>query len=117
TVDDTIIDVLKERQQRFTKVRAIILDGHVTGFIFFLTREVLPIKETNYPLETLDQYHLSVKTLVVNRILPVHVEGEVLTERKKLEEKHVQEIEELLYDKQLEYIEYIKLDITKMDKL
>src|SRR5699024_11227558 len=81
-----------------------IRDRNVTGvqtcalpiwFIFVLNPEVLPIKETKNALEMLDQYHLHVKTLVVNRILPVHVEGEFLTERKKLEEKHVQEIEEL----------------------
>jgi len=116
-VDDPIYDVLKERQQRFKKVREIMLDGNVTGFIFVLNPEVLPIKETKNALEMLDQYHLHVKTLVVNRILPVHVEGEFLTERKKLEEKHVQEIEELFHDKQLVYIPYFKHDIINMDKL
>src|SRR5699024_7332272 len=33
-IDDPIYDVLKERKERFSKAREIMLDGEVTGFIF-----------------------------------------------------------------------------------
>lgn len=116
-VDDPIYNVLKERQQRFSAVREIMLDGSKTGFVFVLNPEQLPIKETKTALEMLDQYHLHVKTLIVNRVLPEQVEDDFLKERKKLEAKHLQNIEETFHDKQLIYIPYFAYDIINYDNL
>src|SRR5690606_34637867 len=92
--EDPIYDVLRERQERFSKARDILLDEKETGFIFVLNPERLPILETKKALELLHKYHLHVKTLIVNKILPEEADGEFLLERKKHEKKYVELIEE-----------------------
>src|SRR5690606_37150623 len=68
--EDPIYDVLRERQERFSKARDLLLDEQVTGFIFVLNPERLPILETKKALDLLHNYHLHVKTLIINKILP-----------------------------------------------
>lgn len=64
-IEDPIYDVLKTRQERFSKAREVLLDGKVTGFVFVMNPERLPILETQKAIELLDKYHLHVKTLIV----------------------------------------------------
>src|SRR5699024_6111672 len=67
-VEDPIYDVLKTRQERFSRARDILLDGSVTGFIFVVNPERLPILETKKAIELLDKYHLHVETIIVNKV-------------------------------------------------
>src|SRR5690606_15786563 len=92
--EDPIYDVLRERQERFSKARDILLDAKQTGFVFVLNPERLPILETKKALELLDKYHLHVKTLIINKVLPEKVEGEFFQERKKHETKYMDMIKE-----------------------
>src|SRR5699024_3888504 len=50
-IDDPIYEVLKERKERFSQAREIKLNGEVTGFIFVLNPEQLPIEETKNAIE------------------------------------------------------------------
>ncbi len=116
-VEDPIFDVLKARQERFSKAREVMLNGEVTGFIFVLNPEYLPIVETKNALEMLDQYHLHVKTLIVNRILPVEEDSPFVSERKKLEATYLEEIKETFHDKQLIFVPFFSHDIRSRSDL
>src|SRR5699024_11261961 len=85
-IEDPIFDVLLERQQRFQQAREMMLDGKQTGFVFVLNPERLPSIETKHAIDMLDQYHLHVETLFVNRILHVEEEGRFFYKRKRYEE-------------------------------
>lgn len=115
--EDPIYDVLRERQERFSKARDILLDEKETGFIFVLNPERLPILETKKALELLHKYHLHVKTLIVNKILPEEADGEFLLERKKHEKKYVELIEETFTKQQLIYIPLFRQDIISKTQL
>lgn len=115
--EDPIYDVLRERQERFSKARDILLDEKETGFIFVLNPERLPILETKKALELLHKYHLHVKTLIVNKILPEEADGEFLLERKKHEKKYVELIEETFKKQQLIYIPLFRQDIISKTQL
>src|SRR5699024_2329673 len=69
-IDDPIFDVLKKRQDRFSKARDILLDDKPTGFILVFDLQELPTDEAKNAIHMLDKYHLHVKTLIVNRVLP-----------------------------------------------
>src|SRR5690625_6541395 len=69
-----------------------MLDGEQTGFIFVLNPERLPIIETSNAIDMLDQYHLHVKTLIVNRVLPENGEGQFFKQRKDQEAMYLEEI-------------------------
>lgn len=115
--EDPIYDVLRNRQERFSAAREILLDPSQTSFVFVLNPERLPILETKKALALLDNYHLHVKTLIVNKILPEDPEGEFLAKRKGHERKYVSMIEETFTKQELYYIPLFTNDITNMEQL
>ena len=115
--EDPIYDVLRERQERFSKARDILLDAKQTGFVFVLNPERLPILETKKALELLDKYHLHVKTLIINKVLPEKVEGAFFQERKKHETKYMDMIKETFPKQQLLYIPLFSQDIISKQQL
>lgn len=116
-VEDPIYDVLQERRNRFSRAREILLDPKVTGFIFVLNPERLPIVETEKAIRLLDQYHLHVKTLIVNKVLPDEADGAFLLERKKHEKQYLDLIEETFAGKWLIYIPLLSQDISSKAQL
>lgn len=116
-VDDPIFDVLLERKNRFQQAREIMLDGKQTGFIFVLNPERLPIIETKNAIDMLDQYHLHVQTLIINRVLPDKDEGSFFKLRKDHEAQYIKEIKQTFSDKQLIFIPFFPYDITTREQL
>src|SRR5699024_3061466 len=99
--EDPIFDVLSERQNRFKQAREIMLDGDQTGFIFVLNPERLPIIETKDAIDMLNQYHLYVRTLIINRVLPQSDSGEFFQQRKKHETVYLEEIKDTFSEQDL----------------
>ncbi|MFC4024286.1 ArsA family ATPase [Oceanobacillus longus] len=116
-IEDPIYDVLKERQEKFSRAREVLLDHHQTGFIFVLNPERLPILETKKAIELLDKYHLHVKTLIVNKLLPEDAVGEFFEKRKVHEKRYVVMIEETFREQELIYVPLFSGDITSKQEL
>ncbi|ASN05949.1 ArsA family ATPase [Virgibacillus necropolis] len=116
-IEDPIYEVLKKRQKRFSAARKILLDPNQTSFVFVLNPERLPILETKKALSLLDDYHLHVKTLLVNKILPENPEGEFLGKRKEHERQYITMIEETFTKQELVYIPLFSNDITDKQQL
>lgn len=116
-IDDPIYEVLKERKERFSQAREIMLNGEVTGFIFVLNPEQLPIEETKNAIEMLDQYHLHVRTLIVNRVLPTEETGDFFKQRKAYEARHMERIKQGFSDKQLIFVPFFSHDIINLEQL
>ncbi|MFC3039934.1 ArsA family ATPase [Virgibacillus xinjiangensis] len=116
-VDDPIYQVLRERQERFSQARKILLDDKISGFIFVLNPERLPIVETKKAVKLLDDYHLHVKTIIVNKVLPPEADGEFLTQRKDYEKRYLKMIEEAFVRQELIYVPLFPYDITDMEQL
>ncbi|WP_068672552.1 ArsA family ATPase [Oceanobacillus sp. Castelsardo] len=116
-IEDPIYDVLKERKDRFQKAREVLLDRKNTGFIFVLNAERLPILETKKAIDLLDKYHLHVKTVVVNKILPEIADGEFLQQRKEYEKQYLTQIKETFKQQQLILVPLFANDITNKQQL
>ncbi|SHG25014.1 ArsA family ATPase [Ornithinibacillus halophilus] len=116
-IEDPIYDVLRERQERFSKAREVLLNPKVTGFIFVLNPERLPILETKKAIELLDKYHLHVKTLIVNKVLPEKTDGEFFIQRKRHEDKYVKLIKETFRKQELITVPLYPHDITSKEEL
>ncbi len=115
--EDPIYEVLRERQERFSKARDILLNENETGFIFVLNPERLPILETTKALELLHNYQLHVKTLIINKVLPKEADGEFLRERKIHEQKYLELIKETFQKQELIFIPLFSKDIISMEQL
>ncbi|SFD46394.1 arsenite efflux ATP-binding protein ArsA [Lentibacillus persicus] len=116
-VEDPIYDVLKERQERFAKAREILLDGSLTGFVFVLNPERLPIEETKKAIDLLDQYHLHVKTLIVNKVLPEDADGEFMIQRRQHEQQYKEMISKSFQKQEKIYVPLFPHDIIKQEHL
>ncbi|WP_164669232.1 ArsA family ATPase [Virgibacillus doumboii] len=116
-VEDPIYDVLKTRQERFAKAREVLLDGKVTGFIFVMNPERLPILETEKAIQLLDKYHLHVKTLIINKILPENADGDFLLQRKEHERQYMEMIKGTFQKQNLIYVPLFSNDIVNKEQL
>ncbi|WP_394218408.1 ArsA family ATPase [Halobacillus trueperi] len=116
-VDDPIYDVLQRRKEKFAAVRKVILDPRLTGFVFVLIPERLPILETNQAIRKLQQHDLNVKTLIVNKVLPDHADGTFLEKRRKQEKVYLNEIHQTFSSQQLLKVPLYEEDVSSMEKL
>ncbi|SEA64954.1 arsenite-transporting ATPase [Thalassobacillus cyri] len=116
-VEDPIYEILQKRKNKFAAVREIILDGRQTGFLFVLNPERLPILETEQAIRQLDKYHLHVRTLVVNKVLPEHADGTFLAKRRKQELNYLKQIEKTFPKQKLIKVPLFEEDVSDMEKL
>ncbi|KFZ38108.1 arsenic ABC transporter ATPase [Shewanella mangrovi] len=89
-----IAETLLTRQRLLQRTREILLDKQKTALLFVLTPEKLPILETSRAVASLQQEHLPLAGLVVNRILPESADGEFLAQRRIQEQKHLADIDQ-----------------------
>lgn len=86
--------VLLERRRKFHRARRLLLDASITGFVLVLIPERLPILESRKALHTLRHFNVPVAAMVVNRVLPDHVDGDFFTKRREQEARYRKEIDE-----------------------
>lgn len=72
-VDDPIFTILNRRRQRIVNTGKLLLDPAITGFVFVLLPEYLPIVESSKAIEQLQRFGIHVDTLVINKLLPDQV--------------------------------------------
>ena len=114
--EDPIYEVLRERQRRFKAVRDVLLDESVTGYLFVLNPERLPILETQKAVDLLHNYGIHVCTLIVNRVLPDEVEGAFMLERKEAEAPYLATIQKRFAKQKRIYIPFFARDISTKEQ-
>jgi arsenite/tail-anchored protein-transporting ATPase len=90
-----IRETLMERRRKFYQARKLLLDPAVTGFVWVLVPEKLPILETRKALEALGSFDVPIVGLVVNRVLPAGALGEFLEKRREQEGRYLRQIDDL----------------------
>ncbi|MGP4072109.1 ArsA family ATPase [Piscibacillus sp. B03] len=116
-VDDPIYEILQKRKEKFSAVRDVILDEGKTGFIFVLIPERLPILETKQAIKQLHQYHLHVRTLIVNKVLPETADGAFLEKRRQIEKQYLIQMDKEFKNQEIVKIPLYEEDISDLDKL
>lgn len=116
-IEDPIYEVLQTRKRRFSAVREILMDSAQTGYIFVLNPERLPILETEKAIKLLDQYHLHVKVLIVNKVLPDDINDKFFQKRKIREIEYIEQIEQTFQHQEKLYIPLLEEDISSLDLL
>ena len=103
-IDDPMFEVLNRRRERAAKVSGLLLNSNVTGFVFVLVPEFLPIAETRKGIDHLAQYDLHVGTIVINKILPDSVSDPFFKGRLDQQRQYRTRIED-------EFPKQVKLDL------
>lgn len=91
-----LAQALAARQSLFHRTRRLLHDASSTSFLFVLTPERLPILETERAVNSLYDAGLNVAGLVVNRVLPVHLEGGFWQNHLQRQQHYLTEIDQRL---------------------
>lgn len=89
-----IREILLERRRKFHRARRLLLDSGQTAFILVLIPEKLPILESKKALAILRELKVPVPLAVVNRVLPLEVEGDFMEHRRRQQAVYLAEIDE-----------------------
>lgn len=116
-VEDPIFQVLQRRKERFSSVRKYLLDTSLTGFVFVLNPERLPILETGRAIKELHKHDIDVNTVIINKVLSEEVDGEFWKKRKEVEKEYVAQIEKEFESQWKHYIPLFETDISSIDML
>lgn len=114
--EDPIIKILSKRKVNMEKAREILIDNKQMAYIYVLNAEKLPIEETKKAIDILEENHIQVNALIVNRILPEDSKDDFLIAKKNMEKIHLEKIRQLFKGKTLYFIPWMTEEPTR-DKL
>ncbi|WP_214481893.1 ArsA family ATPase [Bacillus sp. SM2101] len=110
-IEDPIYKILKMRKNRFKEVRDILLNSKVTGYLFVLNAERLPIIETKKAVMLLQDNDFQVETIVVNKVLPDDMSDTFFQQRKQQERVYLDQIKEQFKSQKVMLIPLFNEDI------
>jgi arsenite-transporting ATPase len=113
-IEDPIYQVLQKRKERFSAVRKILLNKEVTGFIFVLNPERLPILETSKAIKLLQKHQLDVEGLIVNKVLSQEINGDFWKKRKETEREYLAWINKEFSNQEIHHIPLFETDINSV---
>ncbi|MFA9558383.1 ArsA family ATPase [Evansella sp. AB-rgal1] len=116
-VEDPIYQTLQARRDKFRRVREILLDSSMTGFLFVLNPERLPIEEAKRGVETLRQHDIPVLGIIINKILPDSVDGTFFQKRKEQQLVYIEEIKRSFRKLPMVRMELLEEDISTLAHL
>ena len=114
--DEKILEVLKERRERFSRFSEILFSKKAL-FVPVLIPEKLPVMETERLLRELRKLSLEVDYLLVNKVLPPNTADSFLLMRKEQERKYLREIRERFSDLRIVEIPMKERDVEGMEVL
>ncbi len=91
--DDPVFELLHRRRLRLEQTRALLADSTVTGIVFVLVPEALPVAETRRGIDELADHGLTAAGLVVNRVMPEATSDPFYAERKRRERDYLARID------------------------
>jgi arsenite-transporting ATPase len=90
---DPILESLTRRRAKLASVRDVLTRYETTAFVLVLIPERLPIEESVRAVHELEDAHLHVGGVIVNRVLPDNLSGEYYQARKAQERVYLEEID------------------------
>ncbi|PKM04696.1 MAG: arsenic-transporting ATPase [Gammaproteobacteria bacterium HGW-Gammaproteobacteria-6] len=80
-----LAETLLARRQQFMQARRQLEDPGISGFLFVLTPERLPILETVRAVATLKSVDIPVAAALINRVIPQQADGDFMARRRSQE--------------------------------
>ena len=86
-------ETLLARRQQFMQARRQLEDPGISGFLFVLTPERLPILETVRAVDTLKSVDIPVVAALINRVIPPQADGDFMARRRSQEARWLERID------------------------
>ena len=114
---DPVLNALERRQERLSRLRSTIVDRSRTSFVLVTIPERLAIEETARAAELLADTGVHVGGVVINRVLPDHLEGEFYRSRKAQEQVYLEEIARRFSSMPRVVVEQLPRDVYGLESL
>ncbi|MEH6500474.1 MAG: ArsA family ATPase [Pseudoalteromonas distincta] len=112
-----IAQTLLKRRRLFMQARRHLEDPKVSGFLFVLTPERLPILETVRAVATLKEVGIPVVATLVNRVIPAEADGDFLRRRREQEASWLERIDLELGHLPRPRLPWLETDVQGVDTL
>jgi arsenite-transporting ATPase len=112
-----VAEALLHRRRLFHRARRLLTDAELTGFVFVLTPERLPILETARAVEALQTFEIPISGAIVNRVLPEAADGAFLRQRRAQEARHLRRIDQALGELPTVRLDMLAEDVQGMNSL
>jgi len=109
-----IAEILLKRRRLFMQARRQLEDAQVSGFLFVLTPERLPILETARAVATLEEAGIPVVAALVNRVIPADADGDFLRRRREQEASWLERIDQQLGHLPRPQLPWLETDVQGM---
>ncbi len=91
--DDPVYRILSRRRDRFQLAKKLLTDRDLTVFHLVLNAEKMPILETERAITLLEEFHITMGAVVINRVIPAEA-GPFFAKKRQQQAQYLEEIEE-----------------------
>ncbi len=114
--DDPIFSILTRRRDRFQRARELLTDSELSVFHLVLNPEKMPILETERAIALLNEFHIRVGSVVVNRIIPPEA-GEFFASRRDAQEGYLKDIDDKFGSYGVVRLPMLRSDVQGVEQL
>ncbi|MBU0530728.1 MAG: TRC40/GET3/ArsA family transport-energizing ATPase [Candidatus Aenigmatarchaeota archaeon] len=108
---------LDEIKERIEQARKILMDPERTIFNIVMIPEQMSIFESEMLLKTLGEFKIPVKNVIVNQLIPNNPECKFCTEKRKIQQKRLEEIRKKFSQMKIKEISLLKEEVVGFDAL
>lgn len=114
---DPILEVLEERQRRYARARATVIDPARAAFVFVVVPERLPILETERAARMLHRHGILIGAVLVNRVPEGRADAAPTARSGGGERAHLEDIRHRFRDYPLASVPQLPHDVRGRDDL
>ncbi len=119
--EDLILAELQDIKYRINTSSSILTDREKTAFFFVIIPEEMAILDTQKAAQLFARFNVPLCGYIVNRVLPPELAQQhipdYLRHRLKMQEKYLEEINQLFSDEVLAYVPEFERDITGLEMI
>jgi arsenite-transporting ATPase len=115
--EDQSLKVLEELKEKIRQAKEIMADKNRTHFNIVMIPEEMSIFESERAMESLKEYNLPIRNVLVNQIIPKNPDCDFCSTKRKQQMERLGEIKNKFSDKNILEIPMFKHEVKGMNKL
>ena len=117
TRDARITDILRSRQRKLRRASDLLLDRSASAFILVLNPDKLSLLESQKAVAALEQVHVPIEAVVVNRVMPDDADGGFVDARRRQESTYRNAIDRAFSNLHRRTLPLLSDDVLGIDAL
>lgn len=115
--EDPVLEILEKRKNQFVQTQSILTNNELTSIYIIMIPEKLSLLESSKAIKIIEDFHISLSTIVINRVLPDKIKDPFFKEKIKSEKKYIDEITKTFPKKNINISPLLNEEIVGIPKL